>query len=85
MASSTPAASSDGPWRVPLGAFAVRGNADRLWGELSGAAALAGKDRYLVPAGRLTKLQAGGFGSRAAAQAACDALAKTGKACLVTR
>ena len=85
MASSTPAASSDGPWRVQLGAFAVRGNADRLWGELSGAAALAGKDRYLVPAGRLTKLQAGGFGSRAAAQAACDALAKTGKACLVTR
>lgn len=83
-AESAPA-SSDGLWRVQLGAFAVSGNAERLWSDVSGSPALAGKKKLLVPSGRLTKLQVGGFATRSAAQAACDALEAAGRACLVTR
>ncbi len=81
-----PATSSgDGPWRVQLGAFGVAGNAERLWARLQDRPELSGKRRFMVPAGRLTKLQAGGFASRAAAQSACDSLKRAGQACLVTR
>ena len=48
---------------MQLGAFAVRGNADRLWSQLSGRGELAGKAKLTVPAGGVTKLQAGGFAS----------------------
>ena len=77
-----PAASS--PWRIQLGAFSVTANAERLWNQLSGRAELAGKERLLVPAGRVTKLQAGGFASRSAADAACRTLRRSGQDCLVT-
>lgn len=80
-----PSPSSDGPWRVQLGAFSVAGNADRLWRDVGGLAALSGKEKLLVRSGRLTKLQAGGFATRSAAQAACDKLKAAGRACLVTR
>ena len=79
---ASPAAS--GPWRVQLGAFAVAGNADRLWGRLSGRSELAGKQRLMVRAGRVTKLQAGGYASRSAADAACRSLKQSGHDCLVT-
>lgn len=79
-----PAAAS-GPWRVQLGAFSVRGNAEALWNRLAGRAELAGRERLLIPAGRVTKLQAGGFATQAAAQAACRTLSAAGHACLVTR
>jgi cell division septation protein DedD len=78
-------ASADGPWRVQLGAFAVRGNADRLWSRLSGRGELAGKAKLTVPAGGVTKLQAGGFASRDAAEEACRSLQHSGQECLVTR
>jgi len=78
------AASAGGPWRVQLGAFSVAGNAEQLWRRLSGRAELAGAQRLLVPAGRVTKLQAGGFASRSAADAACRALKTSGQDCLVT-
>ena len=78
-------ASANGPWKVQLGAFSVRGNADRLWSRLSGNAALSGKKKYLVPAGNLTKLQAGGFASRGAAQSACNTIKRSGQGCIVTR
>lgn len=83
-ASATPA-SAEGPWRVQLGAFGVDGNAQKLWRQVSARPPLAGKQRFLVPAGRLTKLQAGGFASRSAAQNACDLLKRNGQACIVTR
>ena len=73
-----------GPWRVQLGAFSVAGNAERLWGRLSGRSELAGKDRLMVRAGRITKLQAGGYASRSAADAACRSLKRSGHDCLVT-
>jgi cell division septation protein DedD len=79
-----PAAASGGPWRVQLGAFAVSSNAEALWKRIERRAELAGAQRLLVPAGRVTKLQAGGFPSRAAAQAACAALKRAGYDCLAT-
>jgi len=78
-------AATGGPWRVQLGAFSVRGNAEALWRRLATRSELAGHERLLVPSGRVTKLQAGGYASQAAAQAACRSLQAAGHACLVTR
>ena len=83
-ARSAAPATAGGPWRVQLGAFSVRGNAEQLWGRLSGRVELAGKERLMVPAGRVTKLQAGGFASRGVADAACRSLKQSGQDCLVT-
>jgi len=81
----TPAVpSSSGKWRVQLGAFGVEGNAQKLWRSLAGRSDLAGKQAFYVPAGKLTKLQAGGFASRSEAQAVCNALKPKGQACIVT-
>jgi len=74
-----------GPWRVQLGAFSVRSNAEALWARLSRRAELAGHERLLIASGRVTKLQAGGFATQADAQAACRALQSAGHDCLVTR
>jgi cell division septation protein DedD len=82
-AAAAPAA--DGPWKVQLGAFSVRGNAERLWAKLSGRSELAGRTRLMVPAGGVTKLQAGGYTSRDTAEAACRSLKRAGQECLVTR
>ncbi len=76
---------ASGPWRVQLGAFGVAGNAERLWARLSGRAELAGRQRLLVPAGNVTKLQAGGYATRDEAQRACNSLRADGQDCLVTR
>lgn len=81
----TPVEHASGPWRVQLGAFSVRANAERLWSTVSGRAELAGHERMLVPAGRVVRLLAGGFASQAQAQAACSALQRGGHDCLVTR
>lgn len=79
------ASSADGPWRVQLGAFSVSANADRLWSRVAGNSALAGKKKFVVPSGRVVRLQAGGFASRNAAQTACNSLKRSGQDCLVTR
>lgn len=78
-------ATRNGEWKVQLGAFGVRSNADRLWRQLSGKSALSGTSKVLVPAGKITRLQAKGFNSRAEAQAACDALKSQGQACMVAK
>lgn len=78
-------ATRNGEWKVQLGAFGVRSNADRLWRQLSGKSALSGTSKVLVPAGKITRLQAKGFNSRAEAQAACDALKAQGQACMVAK
>jgi len=80
-----PAAAPQGPWRVQLGAFGVRGNAERLWSQIGSRSELAGKRKILVPAGQLTKLQAGGFASEAQATSACGKLKAAGHACLVVK
>lgn len=74
----------NGPWRVQLGAFSVAVNAERLWSRLRGRAELSGTERLLVPGGGVTKLQASGFASRSAADAACRSLRASGEVCLVT-
>lgn len=84
-ARAQPANRYGGEWRVQLGAFGVASNADRLWTRLSSRPELAGSTKLLVPAGRVTKLLAGGYTTRAAAQDACNALKSTGQDCLVTR
>jgi cell division septation protein DedD len=78
-------AKASGPWRVQLGAFSVRGNVDKLWARLSGRDELAGHAKLTIPAGAVTKLQAGGFASRDAAETACRSLRQSGHECLVTR
>jgi cell division protein FtsN len=80
-----PVATASGPWRVQLGAFSVRGNVDRLWSQLSDRSELSGKAKVTVPAGKVTKLQAGGFATRSAAEDACRSLQHSGHECLVTR
>jgi cell division septation protein DedD len=82
----TPAAataSPQGKWRVQLGAFGVTANADKLWNRLASNPALAGTSKTLVPAGKVTRLLATGFASKAAAEQSCAALQKQGQACLV--
>lgn len=74
-----------GPWRLQLGAFGVRSNADRLWDRVSKKSALSGKKKFIVPAGRVVKLQVGGYPSRASAQSACNALKGSGQECIVTQ
>ena len=76
-----PAAAAKGNWRVQLGAFAKRSSAEALFAKLSGSAALAGRQPYLIAAGAVTRLQAGPFESRQAAAAACAALSGGGQAC----
>ena len=71
-------ATASGAWRIQLGAFGVAGNAQALWAKLKGNAALGGRQVFYVPAGKLTKLQAGPFASRAEAQAACGRVGVAG-------
>lgn len=79
------AAAASGSWRVQLGAFGIAANADALWAKVSGRPELAGHGKMLVSAGKLTKLQAGGFASKSQAAAACSRLSSGGFACLPVR
>jgi uncharacterized protein len=67
-ATPKPAATS-GAWRVQLGAFGDPANARALWSRV--AARLPGAAPEYLKAGAVTRLQAGPYPSRAAAQAAC--------------
>lgn len=71
------ATSTGGTWRIQLGAFRDENNARALWGKVGGKT--GGRVIY-VKAGDITKVQANGFASKAAAQAACG---KAGVACVV--
>lgn len=73
------------PWKVQLGAFAVDGNAGRMWRKVSGRPELAGKRRGDRRAGKLTVLYAEGFANQAEAQRACRGLKQANIECLVTR
>lgn len=75
-------ATAGGTWRVQLGAFGVAANADALWQKVKSRPELAGHPRLNVRAGAVTKLQAGGFATRSAAQATCTALARGGITCI---
>jgi len=81
VATAAAASPSGGRWRIQLGAFSQRSSAETLFRRLSGSAPVAGRQQFLVPAGATTRLQVGPFPSRAAAAAACSALAARGQAC----
>lgn len=82
---AVPARDARGPWRVQLGAFSIRSNAEGLWSRLSARSEIAGRQKLLIAAGKVTKLQAGGFASKAEADDACASLKRGGQDCLVTR
>ena len=67
------AVAAHGRWRIQLGAFGQRGSAEGLFARLGGK--LGGAEAYYVPAGKVVRLQAGPFASRAAAASACARVA----------
>lgn len=77
-AAARPQAGS-GPWRVQLGAFSSRANAQALWARIGGR--LSGAQAHYEQAGSVTRLQAGGYASRGAAEQACAAVRPN--ACIV--
>lgn len=81
QASAPASATAQGRWRIQLGAFSKRSSAEALYGKLSASAPVAGHPAVYVPAGAVTRLQVGGFPSKAAATAACAALSAKGQAC----
>ncbi len=84
-AAPVPSATSAGGWRIQLGAFSTPGSADTLWKSLRGRVpGLSGKQPYLVKVGAITRLQAGSYASRDAANSACAAVRSSGNSCLVT-
>lgn len=80
-----PPATASGPWKLQLGAFAVRGNAEALWQRVAARPELAGKSRQFVAQGRVTRLLVAGFDGQQAAASACAGLRRSGHECLVTR
>lgn len=66
---------SGGRWRVQLGAFRDKGNAQTLWSRIG--ARVGGSPVYATNGG-ITRLQAGPFASQADAQRACTHAAGTG-------
>jgi TPR repeat protein len=75
VANAKAQATARGAWRVQLGAFATRGAAEALFRKLAGSSPLAGRQPFYVPVGKITRLQAGPFESRASAASACAKLA----------
>lgn len=77
------AATTDGAWRIQLGAFGEEANAKKLWTTLEGRIAeLASFQPYLKAAGNVTRLQAGPFASKTAAESICAKVRVTGQACI---
>jgi cell division septation protein DedD len=60
-----------GNWRVQLGAFRDQGNAETQWSKVRGK--LRGAQPFYAKANGVTRLQAGGFASKADATRACSA------------
>ena len=71
-----------GPWRVQLGSFAERGNADALWNRVKNRPELGGRARINTNFGKVTRLQAAGFPTQSAAQSACNRLKSAGFDCI---
>ena len=63
---------------MQLGAFGVASNAEAMWSRVRSRPEVAGRTKLLVPAGAVTKLQAGGYASEDAARSACTRLAAAG-------
>lgn len=79
--SSSGAGGGGGGYRIQLGAFGVKANADALWARVRSRPEIAGHPRQDLP-GTVTRLLATGF-NQAGAERACAALKAGGLACLV--
>jgi uncharacterized protein len=78
-----PRLATTGNWRVQLGAFGNASGASALWSKLQGRiSALGPYQSFIVPAGAITRLQAGPLPSRAAADKLCSAVKAGGNACI---
>lgn len=72
------------PWRIQLGAFGEEANAKKLWSSLkSGMAEMSALQPIYKNTGKITRLQAGPFASKSAADAMCAKFKAVGHACLV--
>jgi hypothetical protein len=67
-------APATGTWRIQLGAFGQRSNAEAMFKKVSGKDALDGRRAFYIPAGAVTRLQVGPFESQKAASGACKAV-----------
>ncbi|MCX7284042.1 MAG: SPOR domain-containing protein [Novosphingobium sp.] len=74
-----------GNWRVQLGAFGVKANADALWSRVKSRPEIGGHGRVDIASGSVTRLLAGGYGNQADADRACAALKSGGFTCLVVK
>jgi cell division protein FtsN len=72
---------SGGDWRLQLGAFGQKANADALWAKVHGRPEIAGHARIDAGTG-VSRLMAGGY-SLDGAKAACASLKAAGLTCLV--
>lgn len=80
--SAKPVAGQSGDWRIQLGAFSDKAKASALWTRLrSASAGLSGLQPFYVKAGPVTRLQVGGFESRAIAEKICASLRSSTQAC----
>jgi uncharacterized protein len=76
-------AATDGGWRIQLGAFSNEKNAQNLWNSLENRISDLGTlQPYLKAAGSVTRLQAGPFASRSAAEVMCGKVKASGQACI---
>ena len=79
-----PTKAAESPWRAQLGAFGVEANARNLWSTLAKKhPAVAARKPYFVKTGTLTRLHAGGFANKGAADGFCATMAASGQPCLV--
>ncbi|WP_428331795.1 SPOR domain-containing protein [Novosphingobium sp.] len=72
---------SGGDWRLQLGAFGQKANADGLWAKVRGRPEIAGHARIDAGTG-ISRLMAGGY-SQDGAKAACASLKAAGLTCVV--
>jgi TPR repeat protein len=84
-AKSAPKPAAGGKWRVQLGAFGNPAAAQSLWSKLSKQPSLGGLSADYVKAGAVTRLQATGIASAAAARQVCASMKTVGNPCLVVK
>lgn len=83
VAAAAPA-DTGGAWQIQLGAFSEKARAETQWKALSAKTpALAAYSHSTEAAGTLTRLLAGPFPTRAAADALCQNIKADGGACIV--
>jgi TPR repeat protein/cell division septation protein DedD len=76
-----------GGWRVQLGAFSKKTQAEAAWTEVKAKqkAVVGSKQPIYEASGEITKLQLGPFANKDAARDACAKIAFSGRACFVTQ